>query len=644
MEKQFAGKSGARKTSALGGAKAAADIVNFLDPSTEGPVMEQIRKADEALGAKIQDLIFVFDNLLDIDDRGMQEAAAQRAERAPAARHEGRGRDAEGEDLQEHVAARGRDAQGRPRGEGPGAALRSGGRAEGNPGARPASSPKPAPFARRQGRESMSDAAAIAADAVAAGSAWSIRCRVVEGPDRRPPRSTDARAKAARQARHSPGLRGGGSPPRRPRSSRSSRKLEHAASRGCDSILSTLSRPLEELDARSRSSSPCWRSRSASRSCAASSDRSRAGHRDHSRNRRRGCRRRRATCGCTCIPRMPRSCASSSRRRRTSAPGPSSKTRRSRAAVAAYAPIRRRSMRGSRPASTRSSAPLLGDERAPPHAVASERTTDRMSRHTCTTSCMHTLERQLARNCATRRAHAAAARRGRAHAHDRSDARSRRLPGRGRRPLRRDRQRRRARRGRGRRLLRRPAVSHADRRHARPEAERARHSAHRRASTARVGAAAARPRHRRRRHSRSTAWARCSARIACASPARRSIRSRASRSHEPLDVGVRAINALLTVGRGQRIGLFAGSGVGKSVLLGMMARYTSADVIVVGLIGERGREVKEFIEHILGAEGRKRSVVVGGAGRQSAADAPARRVARHRDRRVLPRSGARTCC
>ena len=77
-----------------------------------------------------------------------------------------------------------------------------------------------------------------------------------------------------------------------------------------------------------------------------------------------------------------------------------------------------------------------------------------------------------------------------------------------------------------------------------------------------------------------------------------------------LDVGVRAINALLTVGRGQRMGLFAGSGVGKSVLLGMMARYTSADVIVVGLIGERGREVKEFIEDILGADGMARSVVV----------------------------------
>lgn len=79
---------------------------------------------------------------------------------------------------------------------------------------------------------------------------------------------------------------------------------------------------------------------------------------------------------------------------------------------------------------------------------------------------------------------------------------------------------------------------------------------------------------------------------------------------EVLDTGVRAINALLTVGRGQRMGLFAGSGVGKSVLLGMMARYTQADVIVVGLIGERGREVKDFIENILGTEGRARSVVI----------------------------------
>lgn len=80
--------------------------------------------------------------------------------------------------------------------------------------------------------------------------------------------------------------------------------------------------------------------------------------------------------------------------------------------------------------------------------------------------------------------------------------------------------------------------------------------------------------------------------------------------HQVLDVGIRAINALLTVGQGQRMGLFAGSGVGKSVLLGMMARYTKADIIVVGLIGERGREVKDFIENILGEEGLDRSVVV----------------------------------
>ncbi|NOH29247.1 flagellar protein export ATPase FliI [Vibrio mediterranei] len=79
---------------------------------------------------------------------------------------------------------------------------------------------------------------------------------------------------------------------------------------------------------------------------------------------------------------------------------------------------------------------------------------------------------------------------------------------------------------------------------------------------------------------------------------------------EPLDVGLKAINGLLTVGKGQRIGLFAGSGVGKSVTLGMMTRGTTAQVVVVGLIGERGREVKEFIEEILGTSGRERSVVV----------------------------------
>jgi len=79
---------------------------------------------------------------------------------------------------------------------------------------------------------------------------------------------------------------------------------------------------------------------------------------------------------------------------------------------------------------------------------------------------------------------------------------------------------------------------------------------------------------------------------------------------QPLDVGVRAINSIVTVGLGQRMGLFAGSGVGKSVLMGMMTRGTSADVVVVGLVGERGREVKEFIQDILTEEERKKSVVV----------------------------------
>jgi len=79
---------------------------------------------------------------------------------------------------------------------------------------------------------------------------------------------------------------------------------------------------------------------------------------------------------------------------------------------------------------------------------------------------------------------------------------------------------------------------------------------------------------------------------------------------DTLDVGVRAINSILSVGRGQRMGLFAGTGVGKSILLGMMTKFTTADIVVVGLIGERGREVNEFVQKILGEEGLKRAVVV----------------------------------
>lgn len=79
---------------------------------------------------------------------------------------------------------------------------------------------------------------------------------------------------------------------------------------------------------------------------------------------------------------------------------------------------------------------------------------------------------------------------------------------------------------------------------------------------------------------------------------------------KPLDVGIRAINSLLTIGQGQRIGLFAGSGVGKSVLLGMMTKFTTADVVVIGLIGERGREVKEFLDNTLGTEGLLKAIVI----------------------------------
>ncbi len=88
--------------------------------------------------------------------------------------------------------------------------------------------------------------------------------------------------------------------------------------------------------------------------------------------------------------------------------------------------------------------------------------------------------------------------------------------------------------------------------------------------------------------------------------------------HEPISLGVRALDGLLTLGRGQRVAFMAGSGVGKSVLLGMMAKNSNADVNVIALVGERGREVREFIENILGEEGLKRSVVVVATSDQSA--------------------------
>ena len=111
--------------------------------------------------------------------------------------------------------------------------------------------------------------------------------------------------------------------------------------------------------------------------------------------------------------------------------------------------------------------------------------------------------------------------------------------------------------------------------------------------------------------SRSTARARCRpVRRLIRSATRRRRRMRASGSARPLDLGVRALNTFVTCCRGQRMGIFSGSGVGKSVLLSMLARNVAADVSVIGLVGERGREVQEFLQDDLGPEGLRRSVVV----------------------------------
>ncbi len=111
----------------------------------------------------------------------------------------------------------------------------------------------------------------------------------------------------------------------------------------------------------------------------------------------------------------------------------------------------------------------------------------------------------------------------------------------------------------------------------------------------------------------------------------------------PVDLGVGLSTPSLPAASGQRMGIFAGSGVGKSVLMSMLARNMSADVAVIGLIGERGREVQEFIEDDLGPEGLARAVVVVATSDESRAHAPAGGLYDDDGRRIFPRSGEKTC-
>ena len=191
-------------------------------------------------------------------------------------------------------------------------------------------------------------------------------------------------------------------------------------------------------------------------------------------------------------------------------------------------------------------------------------------------------------------------------------------------------------------IFRRPRAGHAVRRARRGAARLPRGGRHRGRHRTAVRALA---RPRDQRHGRADRRARAAA----AGPAPYPFRSSPPPAHArmrvgaPLDLGVRALNTFLTVCRGQRMGIFSGSGVGKSVLLSMLARNVAADISVIGLVGERGREVQEFLQDDLGPAGLARSVVV-----VSTSDEPAlmRRQAAYLTLAIaeyLPRPRTRTC-
>ena len=560
--------------------------------------MEQITKADEALGAKIQDLMFVFDNLIEVDDRGMQELlrqvpsdqlliALKGADETLKAKIFKNMSQRAAEMLKDDLEAKGPvrlsevegGAEGNPRG---GAQARRGRHDR----------------ARRQGRRVCLSVASRAARWAAARRS---KARSSAGAPMRPP-DTRARSSAPSHARgYQAGLAAGARGAASARSTRSKTRIARL-----DAILKLLARPLEELDAeveqqltllaltvgkqivrRELKTDPAQIigviRESVARLPAAARD-----IRVHLHPEDAAVVRENLATP-TARPRVVD--------RRRSRPGRGGcLVRTDTSQIDARLDSRLNAIVSA----------ALGDERS----ARSLRHEDSRRNDAPPRNAARIWRERLARHVRSVERIAAAARRRLSHAHGRPHARSRRLP------------------GRDRRLLRRasPAAARASKPKssdspatacfscppatARPRAQLRASCRASAPARCRVGPQLLGP-HRRRR--RATARRPRPARLRrprAAHRASRSIRSRASRSREPLDVGVRSINSLLTVGRGQRIGLFAGSGVGKSVLLGMMARYTSADIIVVGLIGERGREVKEFVERILGPKDRKRAVVV----------------------------------
>ena len=307
--------------------------MNFLDPQRrKARVMEQIRKVDEALGSKIQDLMFVFDNLIEVDDRGMQELLREVPGDRLLLAMKG-AEEALKEKIFKNMSQRAAEMlQGRPRSQGPGAALAKWKARRRKFSRSRASWPKPARSSSAARARSSYDSDASRDDrGIARWDMPLVSGKPIQGrrPGRTRQRARGIEQRSRTRKRYAQGREAGLAAARAESAGSSSNELKARRSRAWSAMLghagaAAARDSMREVEQQLVSLALIDR---AAAGAARTEDRSGAGHRRDPRDRRRCCRLRRATCAFICIPKMPRWCASVSPRRRRIAPGPSSRIR-----------------------------------------------------------------------------------------------------------------------------------------------------------------------------------------------------------------------------------------------------------------------------------------------------------------------------